>query len=215
MNPTRCRFIRDAVCIHFGRESTAGEPLDGLTAVDVGCGGGILCVPPRMRRQCGFSLPADALSTGAAPNRVEPLARLGSRVLGVDAVAKSVDIARAHAARDPVVAARAQFRACTAEQLVAEGHRFDLVTSLEVVEHVADVPAFVRVLTQLLRPGGLLVMSTVNRTVRSYMLGIVAAEHLLQWVPSGTHSWRRFLTPEELTGACALHRGALARNAPR
>lgn len=139
---------------------------------------------------------------------VESLARLGSNVLGVDAVARSVDVARAHAARDPLVAARAQFRACTAEQLVAEGKCYDLVTSLEVVEHVADVTAFTRVLTQLLRPGGMLVMSTVNRTLRSYALGIVAAEHLLHWVPAGTHAWRRFVTPEELTGAdCMPCRG--------
>ena len=201
MNPTRCRFIRDAACSHFGRGAAGAQPLAGLSTVDVGCGGGILCVPPLMPCKCGCCRAADCCSCRLV-NRVEPLARLGSQVLGVDAVAKSVDIARAHAARDPVVAARAQYRACTAEQLVAEGQRFDLVTSLEVVEHVADVPAFLRVLTQLLRPGGLLVMSTVNRTVRSYMLGIVAAEHLLQWVPAGTHSWQRFLTPEELTGAC-------------
>jgi ubiquinone biosynthesis O-methyltransferase len=133
------------------------------------------------------------------------LARLGSSVLGVDAVAKSVDIARAHAARDPLVASRAQYRACTAEQLVAEGQRFDLVMSLEVVEHVTDVATFTHVLSQLLRPGGMLVMSTLNRTLRSYALAIVAAEHLLQWVPQGTHSWRRFVTPEELTGTLLKH----------
>ena len=128
---------------------------------------------------------------------------MGADVLGIDAVARSVAVARAHAARDPRVRARARYRAVLAEELAEEGARFDAVLSLEVVEHVADVHAFAAALAGLVEPGGVLVLSTVNRTVRSYALGIVAAERLLSLVPSGTHDWSRFLTPEELAGACA------------
>ncbi len=136
---------------------------------------------------------------------------MGADVLGVDAVERSVVIARAHAARDPAVAARAQYRAVAAEQLLAEGASFDAVLSLEVVEHVADVPAFAATLAALVRPGGLLVLSTVNRTLRAYALGIVAAERLLRLVPNGTHDWARFLTPEELTGASRRVCGCVQR----
>ena len=128
---------------------------------------------------------------------------MGADVLGIDAVARSVAVARAHAARDPCVRARARYRAVLAEELAEEGVRFDAVLSLEVVEHVADVQAFTAALAGLVEPGGVLVLSTVNRTVRSYALGIVAAERLLSLVPSGTHDWSRFLTPEELAGASA------------
>ena len=128
---------------------------------------------------------------------------MGADVLGIDAVARSVAVARAHAARDPCVRARARYRAVLAEELAEAGVRFDAVLSLEVVEHVADVQAFTAALAGLVEPGGVLVLSTVNRTVRSYALGIVAAERLLSLVPSGTHDWSRFLTPEELAGASA------------
>ena len=154
---------------------------------------------------CAFA--AAALVPPAAdstpPRRVEPLARMGADVLGIDAVARSVAVARAHAARDPRVRARALYRAVLAEELAEEGARFDAVLSLEVVEHVADVQAFTVALASLVEPGGVLVLSTVNRTLRSYALGILAAERLLSLVPSGTHDWSRFLTPEELAGACA------------
>jgi ubiquinone biosynthesis O-methyltransferase len=125
---------------------------------------------------------------------------MGAEVLGVDAVARSVAAARAHAARDPAVRTRASYRAVLAEALLAEGARFDGVLSLEVVEHTADVGAFTAALAGLVAPGGLLVMSTVSRTLRSYALGVLAAERLLGLVPPGTHDWARFLTPEELAG---------------
>lgn len=127
---------------------------------------------------------------------------MGADVLGIDAVARSIAVARAHVARDPSVRTRARYRAVLAEELVAEGARFDAVLSLEVVEHVADVPAFTAALAGLVEPRGALLLSTVNRTLRSYALGIVAAERLLSLVPSGTHDWSRFLTPDELAGAC-------------
>ena len=193
MNPVRCSFIRDVLCRHFDRDARAPEPLAGLRLLDVGCGGGILCV-----RRCARCV-AHADSCAC---RVEPLARLGADVLGVDAVARSVAVARAHAARDPSVRTRASYRAALAEELAAEGARFDAVLSLEVAEHVADVPAFTAALAGLVEPRGVLVLSTVNRTLRSYALGVVAAERLLSLVPAGTHDWSRFLTPDELAGAC-------------
>ena len=126
---------------------------------------------------------------------------MGADVLGIDAVARSVAVARAHAARDPSVRSRARYRAVLAEELAAEGARFDAVLSLEVAEHVADVPAFTAAMAGLTAPRGVLVLSTVNRTLRSYALGIVAAERILSLVPAGTHDWSRFLTPDELAGA--------------
>jgi len=129
---------------------------------------------------------------------------MGAHVLGVDSVARSVDVARAHALRDPL-AGRATYRACSAETLVAEGARFDGVLSLEVVEHTADVRSFVATLAALLEPRGLLLLSTINRTLRSYALGILAAEHLLKLVPPGTHDWSRFLSPEEVAGILLPH----------
>jgi len=126
---------------------------------------------------------------------------MGATVLGVDAAERSVEAARAHASRDPLVASRATYRAAAAEELAAEGARFDAVLSLEVVEHVADVPAFASTLASLVAEEGLLVLSSVNRTLRSYALGILAAERLLGLVPPGTHDWARFISPEELAGA--------------
>jgi 2-polyprenyl-6-hydroxyphenyl methylase/3-demethylubiquinone-9 3-methyltransferase len=128
---------------------------------------------------------------------------MGADVLGIDAVERSVAVARAHAARDPAVAARARYRTVLAEALQAEGARFDGVLSLEVVEHVADVRAFTAALAGLVAPRGLLVLSTVNRTLRSYALGVLAAERLLGLVPPGTHDWARFLTPAELAATAA------------
>jgi 2-polyprenyl-6-hydroxyphenyl methylase/3-demethylubiquinone-9 3-methyltransferase len=135
---------------------------------------------------------------------------MGATVLGVDAAERSVAAARAHAARDPLVASRVQYRAGAAEDLVAEGMHFDGVLSLEVVEHVADVNAFASALCLLVAADGLLVMSTVNRTLRSHVLAILAAERVLGLVPNGTHDWSRFLSPEELAGAACLPEGRLA-----
>lgn len=176
MSPVRCAFIRQALCAHFALDATAVEPFRGLRLLDVGCGGGLLC---------------------------EPMARLGGEVLGVDAVAHSVSVAEAHAQRDATVAPRVAYRAATAEQLVAEGLTFDAVLSLEVIEHVADPRAFVASLAALVRPGGLLVVSTINRTPTSYALGVLAAEHVLRWVPAGTHEWSKFVTPEEMRSLTA------------
>ncbi|MGY2048612.1 bifunctional 2-polyprenyl-6-hydroxyphenol methylase/3-demethylubiquinol 3-O-methyltransferase UbiG [Methylobacterium sp. JK268] len=168
-NPVRLAYIRDAVCRHLGRDPRASAPLAGLTLVDIGCGGGVLS---------------------------EPLARLGATVTGLDPAPTNVRVAQAHAdaAGIPVV-----YRAQTIEAAVEAGERFDVVLAMEVVEHVADRPAFVRTACAAVRPGGLLFAATINRTMRSFALAIVGAEYVLGWLPKGTHDWEKFVTPDELT----------------
>ena len=169
IGPPRLAFVRDALLRHFAREDERGrQPLKGLTALDVGCGGGLLS---------------------------EPLARLGARVTGIDPGETNVAIARDHAAAQGLAI---DYRAATAEDLAAAGETFDVVLALEVVEHVPDVAAFVQACASLVRPGGIMVLSTINRTLKSYALAIVAAEYVLGWLPRGTHQWDRFVTPDEL-----------------
>ncbi len=170
LNPARLAFVRDEACARFGREPTGLRPLAGLAALDVGCGGGLLA---------------------------EPLARLGAAVTGIDPVPSSVEAARWHAAE--VGLEGIAYEAGTLEETVlATGRRFDLVVASEVVEHVPDVPAFLRGLGAATAPGGLVVLSTLSRTLRSFAEAIVGAEYVLGWLPRGTHDWRRFLRPAEL-----------------
>ena len=171
MNPTRVQFIRDQAATHFQRDTASVAPLSGLSLLDVGCGGGLVC---------------------------EPMARLGATVSGIDAGAETIAIADVHAAGSGLAI---EYACTTAEDLAATGAQFDVVTALEIVEHVADVDQFCRALSDLVRPGGLLVMSTLNRTARSFATVIVGAEYVLQWLPRGTHSWRKFLRPSELSAA--------------
>lgn len=144
------------------------KPFAGLRLLDIGCGGGLIS---------------------------EPLTRLGGSVTGIDPGAENVAIARAHAEPQGLVI---DYRATTAEDLVAAGEQFDAVVCLEVVEHVPDVGAFVKTCASLVRPGGLMILSTISRTLKSYALAIVAAEYVLGWLPRGTHQWDRFVTPDEL-----------------
>jgi 2-polyprenyl-6-hydroxyphenyl methylase / 3-demethylubiquinone-9 3-methyltransferase len=174
-NPVRVAYIRDAVAAHFMRDITALEPLKGLSIVDVGCGGGVLS---------------------------EPLARLGGNVLGLDPAPTNIAVAKRRAES---VGGSAQFKEGTIEAEVAAGLRFDIVLAMEVVEHVADVDAFVAACAHAVKPGGLLVMATLNRTLRSYALAIVGAEYVLRWLPKGTHDWNRFVTPDELERAISDH----------
>jgi len=170
MNPTRISFIRSALCQHFRKDPNSSRPFEGLRIIDVGCGGGLLC---------------------------EPLSRMGARVTGIDAVEKNINIALQHAVRDPLTAS-IDYQCTTAEQLVQEKEHFDAVISLEVIEHVADPQEFVKSLAALTVDNGAVVISTINRTIRSYFMAIVAAEYILGWLPRGTHDWSNLITPIEL-----------------
>jgi 2-polyprenyl-6-hydroxyphenyl methylase/3-demethylubiquinone-9 3-methyltransferase len=167
LNPVRVGYVRDRVCAHLGREPLAPRPLAGLRAIDVGCGGGLLC---------------------------EPLARLGATVTGIDLAAPSIEVAAAHARAAGLTIG---YRLAGAEQLLADGRQFDLVCALEVLEHVPDQAGFLTVCAGLVGPGGALVLATLNRTFRAFALGIVAAEYVLGWLPRGTHQWSRFVRPSE------------------
>ena len=177
-NPTRLAFIREVALTHFARDPRGLSPFGGLALLDIGCGGGLLS---------------------------EPMARLGFDVLGVDAAEKNIRIAEAHAASSGVAV---RYRATTAEELAAEGARFDVVLNMEVVEHVADVPAFLAACANVVAPGGMMIVATINRTLKSFALAKVAAEYVLGWLPAGTHEWSRFLTPFELK--VALENAGLA-----
>ncbi len=143
-------------------------PFDGLELLDIGCGGGLI---------------------------TEPMARLGAKVTGVDASPQNIDVASVHAAQSGL---KIDYRCDTAEALAAEGRQFDVVLALEIIEHVADRALFVASCAALVKPGGVVILSTLNRTVKSLALGIVAAEYILRWVPRGTHDWRKFVRPHEL-----------------
>ncbi len=168
LNPTRLAFIRDHACAQFARDTEALHPLAGLSVLDIGCGGGLLS---------------------------EPLARLGGEVTGIDASQEAVEVAAWHAEQGGLAI---QYRCSTAEDLAAEGARFDLVINMEVVEHVADVEGFMAASCALVKPGGAMAMATLNRTPKSFLMAVVGAEYVLGWLPRGTHDWRRFLRPSEL-----------------
>ncbi len=168
LNPARLTFIRDRIAAHQGRDPLAERPLAGLRVLDIGCGGGLLC---------------------------EPLTRLGAEVTGIDAAEPNVAAAARHAAEAGL---DIDYRHTTAETLAAGGTHFDLVLNMEVVEHVADVKAFLQASAALVAPGGAMVLATLNRTPKSFAFAIVGAEYLLRWLPRGTHDWRKFLRPSEL-----------------
>jgi 2-polyprenyl-6-hydroxyphenyl methylase/3-demethylubiquinone-9 3-methyltransferase len=174
-NPVRLGFIKEAACRHFGRDDKRLDALAGLRVLDIGCGGGILS---------------------------EPLARLGAAVVGADPSQANIAAAQLHAADAGV---SVDYRATTAEALADEGERFDLVLAMEVVEHVADLDLFIRRCTEMVRPGGLMITATLNRTLKSFALAIVGAEYVLRWLPRGTHQWEKFVTPDELEAALERH----------
>ena len=170
INPLRLSWLRETATAHFGRDGRAMRPFEGLSLLDVGCGGGLLS---------------------------EPLAKQGFAVTGIDPAGQNVQIAAAHAAQSGVTI---DYRATTAETLAAEGAAFDVVLAMEVIEHVPDPAAFVATAAGLVKPGGLLLVSTINRTKRAFALAILGAEYILRWLPVGTHSWDKFVTPEEFAG---------------
>jgi 2-polyprenyl-6-hydroxyphenyl methylase/3-demethylubiquinone-9 3-methyltransferase len=170
-NPARLAFIREQALAHFGREVAARRPFEGLRLLDIGCGGGLLS---------------------------EPMSRLGFAVTAVDASERNIGTASTHAAEQGL---DIDFRCATAEQLLAEGAGpFDVILNMEVIEHVADPGDYLRSCARLLAPGGLMVVATLNRTLKALALAKIGAEYVLRWVPAGTHDWRRFLRPDELTG---------------
>jgi 2-polyprenyl-6-hydroxyphenyl methylase / 3-demethylubiquinone-9 3-methyltransferase len=177
-NPVRLGFIRDQVCAQFGRDAKALDCLKGLTFLDVGCGGGIVS---------------------------EPLARLGGKVTGIDPAEENIEAAKLHAEKS---ALSIDYRATTVEALAETDAAFDVVIASEVVEHVADLNFFAGRCAALVRPGGLMLVTTINRTLKSFALAIVGAEYVLRWLPVGTHRWEKLVTPDELEAA--LKAGGLA-----
>ncbi len=167
-NPVRLAYIRDRAAAHFGRDPKRLDSLAGLRLLDIGCGGGILS---------------------------EPLARLGATLVGADPSDSNIAVAQQHAAQSGL---SIDYRSTGAEALAAAGERFDAVLAMEVIEHVADVGLFVEVAAELVKPGGLLFVATLNRTLKSFALAIVGAEYILRWLPRGTHQWDKFVTPNEL-----------------
>ncbi len=174
-NAARLAYIRSRLPAWSGANEVGKRPLSGIRIVDVGCGAGLVA---------------------------EPLAGQGASVVGIDASARNIEIARAHAG---IAGVEVDYRNQLPEQLAAAGDSFDVVLALEVVEHVADVPLFLKSCAALVAPGGVLVIATLNRTVKSFLFGIVGAEYVLRLLPRGTHDWRKFVKPEELRAGLAPH----------
>ncbi len=176
-NPVRLGYIRDQTAARFSRDAKQLGCLKGLRFLDIGCGGGILS---------------------------EPLARLGASMVGADPSETNIEAAKLHAAQSGL---SIDYRCTTAEELSAAGEKFDVVLAMEVVEHVADVNLFVESCAAMVKPGGLMIAATLNRTLKSFALAIVGAEYILRWLPVGSHSWDKFVTPNELE--IAMERGGL------
>ncbi|MFD1695901.1 bifunctional 2-polyprenyl-6-hydroxyphenol methylase/3-demethylubiquinol 3-O-methyltransferase UbiG [Roseibium aestuarii] len=168
--PVRLSYIKEKVCAHFGRDWRASDAFSGLRFLDIGCGGGLLS---------------------------EPMARLGADVVGADPSETNIRIAGLHAQQSGLTI---DYRASTAEDLAAAGETFDVVLNMEVVEHVADVPLFLEKTASMVKPGGLMFVATINRTMKAYALAIVGAERVLRWLPKGTHSYDKLVRPQEIEG---------------
>lgn len=167
-NPVRLAWIKEQACARFARDPFEREPFNGLRFLDIGCGGGLL---------------------------TEPMARLGAYCVGVDPSPRNIATASVHAAEQELDIA---YRCATAEDLAGEGESFDVILNMEVIEHVANPQAFVATCAAMLRPGGLMFVATLNRTLKSFGLAIIGAEYVLGWLPKGTHEWEKFIKPEEL-----------------
>jgi 2-polyprenyl-6-hydroxyphenyl methylase/3-demethylubiquinone-9 3-methyltransferase len=169
INPVRIGYIRDLICQHHNRAPTEIKPLNGMKLLDIGCGGGLLC---------------------------EPMRRLGATVTGIDAGVANINIASLHANQSGL---DIDYRHQLPEHLAKTRGAFDIVLKMEVVEHVADVDTFLEASASLVKPGGIMVLSTINRTLKAFALAKVGAEYILRWLPIGTHDWRKFVKPSELT----------------
>lgn len=172
-NPVRLAYIREKACAAFGIDAATPQPLKGLRLLDIGCGGGLLC---------------------------EPMARLGAEVVGADPSEMNIEIARTHAEQGGLTI---DYRAASAEDLAEAGERFDIVLNMEVVEHVADVDLFIGACANMVRPGGLMFVATINRTLKAFGLAIVGAEYVLRWLPRGTHRFDKLVRPDEIDRALA------------
>jgi 2-polyprenyl-6-hydroxyphenyl methylase / 3-demethylubiquinone-9 3-methyltransferase len=168
MNPVRLDYITNQIAAEFARDLTDNLPFKGLRILDIGCGGGLLS---------------------------EPMARLGAEVVGADAAERNIPVARLHAEQSGL---EIDYRHTTAEAMAEAGEQFDAVLNMEVVEHVASPIDYLAACRNLLKPGGLMIASTINRNAKSYMVAIVGAERVMRWLPVGTHDWRKFITPAEL-----------------
>jgi 2-polyprenyl-6-hydroxyphenyl methylase / 3-demethylubiquinone-9 3-methyltransferase len=168
LNPCRLDYITSQIAAEFDRDLKSPMPFKGLRILDIGCGGGLLS---------------------------EPMARLGADVVGADAAARNIPVAKLHAEQ---MGLTIDYRHCAAEDLAAAGEVFDVVLNMEVVEHVADPQEFLTACQSLLKPGGLMICSTLNRNAKSFVMGIIGAEWVMRWLPKGTHDWQKFITPDEL-----------------
>ncbi len=166
-NPVRVNYIRSAACQRWERDPRKADCLRGLRVLDIGCGGGVMC---------------------------EPVAALGATIIGADPAKGAIEAAKLHALRSGI---EIDYRCTTAEALADAGEKFDIVLAMEVIEHVADTDVFLARCAELVNPGGLMMLSTINRTVKSFLYAIVAAEYILRLLPRGTHQWERFFTPDE------------------
>jgi 2-polyprenyl-6-hydroxyphenyl methylase/3-demethylubiquinone-9 3-methyltransferase len=172
-NPVRLSYIRDRIAERFGRDPHAARPFEGLRILDIGCGGGLLC---------------------------EPMARLGAEVVGADASATNIEVAKLHAAESGV---GIDYRATAAEDLADAGEKFDVVLNMEVVEHVSDIGLFIDKCGEMVKPGGIMFVATINRTLKALGLAIIGAEYVLRWLPRGTHQFGKLVRPDELESARA------------
>ena len=170
-NPVRLAYIKEQVCQHFNIDPSKPKPFDGLRILDIGCGGGLLC---------------------------EPMSRLGAEIVGADASETNIEVAKIHAEQTGVIV---DYRATTSEDLAEAGEKFDIILNMEVVEHVADVDLFMASCCEMVKPGGLMFMATINRTAKARMLAIFMAEKVLRWLPVGTHEFEKLVKPEELEEA--------------
>lgn len=168
LNPCRLDYITSQIAAEFDRDLKSPSPFAGLRILDIGCGGGLLA---------------------------EPMARLGADVVGADAAERNIPVAQVHAEQSGLTI---DYRHITAEDMAGAGEQFDVVLNMEVVEHVADPLGYLTACRQLLKPGGLHICSTINRNPKSFMMAIVGAEHIMRWLPKGTHEWSKFITPDEL-----------------
>lgn len=168
LNPCRLDYIVEQIAAEFDRDLTGSAPFSGLRILDIGCGGGLLA---------------------------EPMARLGAKVVGADAASGNIPVAQVHAEQSGLTI---DYRNTTAEALADAGEQFDAILNMEVIEHVSDPASYLAACHTLLRPGGLMICSTINRNAKSYLVAIVGAEHVMRWLPKGTHEWSKFITPDEL-----------------